>query len=98
MIAPDSDIFGVLSYFLCTYDPQTRHDRAEAVRSESMKEVADDLHLLPLSSLSAYEEGGEVGLSAGKLGNFMIARYGSVSEGKAALDGFNGVRKAFLNM
>ncbi len=34
--APDSDLFDVLGYILFTTDPKTRHDRAYAVRGESL--------------------------------------------------------------
>lgn len=96
--APDSDLFDVLSYILYTHDPKTRHDRAEAVRSKAMDGVTDDLRPLLLGILSAYEEGGEDELTTRKLGHFLTARYGSVSEGKAALGGFDGVRRAFLDL
>ncbi len=96
--APDSDLFDVLSYILYTHDPKTRHDRAEAVRSDAMTEVTEDLRPLLLGILLAYEDGGEDELSIRKLGHFLTARYGSVSEGKSALGGFDGIRRAFLDL
>jgi len=96
--APDSDLFDVLAYILYTRDPKTRHDRAEAVRRGPLEGATDDMRQLLLGILRAYEEGGEDELSTKKLGHFLTARYGSVSEGKAALGGLGGIRSAFLDL
>ena len=51
-----------------------------------------------LDILSAYEGGGEDELSTRKLGHFLTARYGGVSDGKHVLGCFDGVRRVFFNM
>ena len=96
--APDSDLFDVLAYILYTRDPKTRHDRAEAVRRGPLESATDDMRQLLLGILRAYEDSGEDELSTRKLGHFLTARYGSVSEGKAALGGLDGIRSAFLGL
>ena len=96
--APDSDLFDVLSYILFTNAPKTRHERAESVRGDGMEEAKDETRALLLSILSAYEERGERELATKKLGTFLTARYGSVSEGKTKLGGLAAVKDAFKNM
>ncbi|WP_378946217.1 EcoAI/FtnUII family type I restriction enzme subunit R [Paracoccus sp. R86501] len=97
--APDSDLFDVLSYVLFTSPPKTRHNRADRLRSDGMPEVeTTDMRELLLAVLSAYETRGETELATKKLGSFLIARFGSVGEGKARLGGLPAVRKAFLAM
>ena len=97
--APDSDLFDVLSYVLFTSPPMTRHDRAHRLRDDGMPEAeTTDMRELLLAVLSAYEARGETELATKKLGSFLIARFGSVGEGKARLGGLPAVRKAFLAM
>ncbi|WP_424984627.1 EcoAI/FtnUII family type I restriction enzme subunit R [Microbulbifer sp. S227A] len=96
--AHDSDLFDVLSYALFTQPPKTRHERADGVRTDGFSDTGADMKALLLSILSAYEVRGESELSNGKLGNFLTARYGSVSEGKERLGGLNAVKQAFINM
>ncbi|KIC32114.1 EcoAI/FtnUII family type I restriction enzme subunit R [Leisingera sp. ANG-S5] len=96
--AIDSDLFDVLSYIMFTNPPRTRHQRADHVRSEGMAENEAETKELLLAILAAYEERGESELATKKLGTFLTARYGSVSEGKAKLGGLDAIRAAFLSM
>lgn len=96
--AVDSDLFDVLSYILFTHDPKTRHERAENVRSNGLVESDGDMKALLLAILAAYEERGEAELATKKLGTFLTARYGSVSEGKAKLGGLPTIKAAFRDM
>eukprot|EP00438_Fugacium_kawagutii_P002421 Skav225967 [mRNA] locus=scaffold7540:10333:12689:+ [translate_table: standard] len=96
--APDSDLFDVLSYILFTNPPKTRHERAEHVRSDGLNASEQDVEDLLLSILKAYEERGESELATKKLGTFLTARYGSVSEGKTKLGGLADVKHAFRAM
>ncbi|MFK7791800.1 MAG: type I restriction-modification enzyme R subunit C-terminal domain-containing protein, partial [Devosiaceae bacterium] len=94
----DSDLFDVLSYILFTHEPKTRHERAEHVRSDGLADAEGDMKALLLAILNAYEERGEAELATKKLGTFLTARYGSVSEGKVRLGGLNGVKNAFFSL
>jgi type I restriction enzyme R subunit len=96
--APDSDLFDVLSYVLFTNEPKTRHERADGVRAEGLGAGDNGLKELLLAILAAYEARGESELATKKLGTFLTARYGSVSEGKAKLGGLAAVKDAFVNM
>jgi type I restriction enzyme R subunit len=96
--APDSDLFDVLSYILFTNPPKTRHERADNVRSDGMDEAQHETKALLLAILAAYEERGESELATKKLGTFLTARYGSVSEGKAKLGGLDAIKDAFRKM
>lgn len=96
--APDSDLFDVLSYILFTNPPKTRHERADGVRTDGMAEAQDETKALLLAILAAYEERGESELATKKLGTFLTARYGSVSEGKATLGGLDAIKDAFRKM
>lgn len=96
--APDSDLFDVLSYILFTNPPKTRHERADHVRSDGMDESQDETKALLLAILTAYEQRGESELATKKLGTFLTARYGSVSEGKEKLGGLDAIKDAFRKM
>jgi len=96
--APDSDLFDVLSYILFTNQPKTRHERANGVRTDGMAAATDETKALLLAILAAYEERGESELATKKLGTFLTARYGSVSEGKSKLGGLEAVKDAFNTM
>nr|WP_108683298.1 type I restriction endonuclease subunit R [Methyloceanibacter sp. wino2] len=96
--AADSDLFDVLSYILFTTEPKTRHQRAEQVRKDGVADADGEMKALLLAILAAYEERGEAELATNKLGTFMTARYGSVSEGKERLGGLDMVRDAFRAM
>jgi type I restriction enzyme R subunit len=96
--APDSDLFDVLSYILFTNPPKTRNERADNVRRDGLGETAEETKALLLAILAAYEERGESELRTKKLGTFLTARYGSVSEGKAKLGGLDAIKSAFREM
>lgn len=96
--ATDSDLFDVLGYILFTHEPKTRQERSEYVRSAGLTSSNEDIHGLLLAILSAYEERGEAELATKKLGTFLTARYGSVSEGKTRLGGLKAVKDAFLKI
>ena len=96
--APDSDLFDVLSYVLFTNLPKTRHQRADNVRLDGMSDASDETKVLLLAILSAYEERGESELATRKLGTFLKACYGSVSEAKSKLGGLNAIKIAFRDM
>ena len=63
-----------------------------------MAEAQDETKALLLAILAAYEERGESELATKKLGTFLTARYGSVSEGKAKLGGLDAIKDAFRKM
>lgn len=96
--APDSDLFDVLSYILFTNCPKTRHDRANNVRGRQMDAFDEETKQLLLSILQAYETDGESELATKKLGQFLVARYGSIGEGKEKLGGLAAVSDAFRKM
>ena len=96
--APDSDLFDVLSYILFTNPPRTRHERADHVRSDGMADTDGEMKDLLIAILGAYEARGESELATKKLGTFLTARYGSVSEGKEKLGTLATVKDAFRNM
>lgn len=96
--APDSDLFDVLGYILFTNPPKTRHDRADNVRTTGMADADGDMKELLLAILQEYEKSGESELATKKLGTFLKARYGSVSEGKSKLGGLPAVKQAFRAM
>jgi type I restriction enzyme R subunit len=96
--AADSDLFDVLAYVLFASEPLTRADRAEHVRADGLHDVQDEMRELLKSILAAYETNGESELGSKKLTQFLTARYGSVSEGKAKLGQLSDIRGAFLNM
>ncbi|WP_319825818.1 EcoAI/FtnUII family type I restriction enzme subunit R [Thalassovita sp.] len=97
--APDSDLFDVLSYVMFTQPPKTRFERAEGVRAGGLSDdIGLDMKELLFAILGAYETRGEAELSVNKLGQFLIARYGSVNEGKVRLGELSTVKRAFINM
>ena len=96
--AADSDLFDVLSYIMFTNPPRTRHERADNVRSDGMTDADGEMKDLLLAILGAYEARGESELATKKLGTFLTARYGSVSEGKKKLGGLAAVKDAFRSM
>ncbi|MCF7976994.1 MAG: DEAD/DEAH box helicase family protein [Chromatiaceae bacterium] len=96
--APDSDLYDVLGYVLFTTPAKTRHDRAETVRDAGLVGMDGALKALLLSILKAYENGGEAELATPKLGQLLVARYGSVGEGKAKLGELSQVKAGFKQM
>lgn len=96
--AQDSDLFDVLAYILFTTSPKTRHARAEILQEGGLDDFHDEMKTLLLSILNAYVADGESELANSKLVQFLTARYGSVSEGKAALGELTEVKDAFRRM
>ncbi len=96
--ARDSDLFDVLSYILFTNPPKTRNERADNVRRDGLGQTGEETKALLLAILAAYEERGESELRTKKLGTFLTARYGSVSEGKAELGELDKIKGAFREM
>ena len=96
--APKSDLYDVLSYILFANPPKTRHDRAETVRQDGLADFGNEMKDLLLGILKAYETAGEAELAGKKLGQFLTARYGSVSEGKVKLGDLQTIRDAFNRM
>jgi type I restriction enzyme R subunit len=54
--------------------------------------------MVPSARVRAYEVSGERELASQKLGQFLTARYGSVSEGKMRLGELAAVKEAFRAM
>ncbi|WP_299898705.1 EcoAI/FtnUII family type I restriction enzme subunit R [uncultured Ruegeria sp.] len=96
--APESDLFDVLSYILFTNAPMTRHDRADRVREGSIDAFDAETKDLLLGILKAYEADGESELATKKLGQFLVARYGSIGEGKEKLGGLAAVSDAYRKL
>lgn len=96
--ASDSDLFDVLAYILYANSPKRRTARAAAVRDAGLSEADGELRELLLGILNAYEKSGEGELATKKLGQFLSARYGSVSESKGKLGKLSDVRDAFIGM
>lgn len=96
--ASESDLFDVLGFILFEHSPKTREDRAAGVRDGGIPNADGELKELLLSILKAYEKNGEGELGTKKLGDFLKARYGSVSESKGKLGELSSVHDAFRNM
>jgi len=96
--ASDSDLFDVLAYVMYANDPKTRADRAEQVRTDGMSDLQEEMRDLLVGILKAYEKNGESELRTKKLGQFLTARYGSVSESKTKLGELSAVKEAFRAM
>ncbi len=96
--AQDSDLFDVLSYIMFTTSPLTRQDRADHLTDGGLDEFPGEMKTLLVSILQAYIEDGERELATSKLIQFLTARYGSVSEGKAVLGELSEVKDAFRRM
>ncbi|PZU20640.1 MAG: restriction endonuclease subunit R [Shinella sp.] len=96
--AKDSDLFDVLAYILYTNPPRTRDQRATAVEASGMKEFDTELQALLVAILKAYVANGEGELGTKKLTQYLIARYGSVAEGKAKLGAIPAIKDAYRRM
>ncbi|NRB17995.1 MAG: DEAD/DEAH box helicase family protein [Rhodobacteraceae bacterium] len=94
--APKSDLFDVLSYVLFTNPPKTRQVRADVVRQGDLNVYEPEMKKLLLDILRAYEADGEAELATKKLGKFLTAKYGSVSEGKTKLGALASIKKAYI--
>jgi len=96
--APQSDLFDVLAYVQFLNDPKTRQERADYVMGEGLSDQPDEMRELLVSILQSYVTEGVDELATGRLGRFLIARYGSVGESKTKLGEISEVRSAFLDM
>jgi len=96
--APNSDLFDVLAYILFTTTPKTRADRAAAVRGEGLGTANAPMREFLLGILQAYEVRGETELAPRKLGDFLTARYGTLSDAKQALGEIATIRQAFVEV
>lgn len=96
--AKDSDLFDVLAYILFTSPPVTREERATAAEKSRLKDFDGELQLLLVAILRAYVVNGERELGSKKLGQYLIARYGSVAEGRAKLGELPFIKDAYKRM
>ncbi len=96
--AKDSDLFDVLAYILFTNPPVTRAERARAAEKGALKDFDGELQALIVAILRAYVANGERELGSRKLGQYLIARYGSVAEGRAKLGELPFVKDAYKRM
>ncbi|KQT04095.1 restriction endonuclease subunit R [Rhizobium sp. Leaf386] len=96
--AKDSDLFDVLAYILFTNPPVTRQARATATEAKGLKEFDGELQALLVAILKAYVVNGERELGSKKLGQYLIARYGSVVEGRAQLGDLGVIKEAYKRM
>lgn len=96
--ASDSDLFDVLSYVLFSADMQTRQNRADRVTNGGLSTDNEEMRDLLVGILRSYVENGEPELRTKKLGQFLTARYGSVSESKTKIGGLAEAKAAFEDM
>ncbi|MCA2009138.1 EcoAI/FtnUII family type I restriction enzme subunit R [Tritonibacter mobilis] len=96
--AADSDLFDVLAYIRFTTPPKTRSDRADAVRDDGLADAEAEMRAFLLGVLNAYEAVGESELDKDKLGDFLTARYGTLSDAKASLGDVASIRRAFFDV
>jgi type I restriction enzyme R subunit len=96
--AKDSDLFDVLAYIRFTTPPKTRADRAAAARSDGLGTADAKMRDFLLGVLQAYEAVGETELATRKLGDFLNARYGTLTSAKAALGDVSVIRQAFVDV
>jgi len=96
--AKDSDLFDVLAYILFTQTPKTREDRAKATEDDGLKPFAGELKNLLVFILQSYVANGEDELATKKLSQYLVARYGSVAEGKGQLGELAAIRDAYNRM
>jgi len=96
--AKNSDLFDVLSYILFTHEPLTREQRANATEKLGLETTEGELKNLLIDILQAYVTSGEGELGTNKLSNYLIARYGSVAEGRSKLGEISGIKKAYYQM
>ncbi len=96
--AADSDLYDVLAYILFTNPPVTREARATAAETDGLKDFDGELQKLLVAILKAYVANGEHELGSKKLGQYLIARYGSVAEGRAKLGELAAIKDAYKRM
>ncbi|WP_417210502.1 EcoAI/FtnUII family type I restriction enzme subunit R [Antarctobacter sp.] len=96
--AENSDLFDVLAYILYQAKQKTREERVEAAKPDVAGQENRDLRELLASVLSAYEERGFEDLQMDKLGEYLTARFGGVSEAKSKVGDLGVIRAAFLRV
>lgn len=96
--AADSDLYDVLAYILFTNPPVTRETRATAAETGGLRHFDGELQKLLVAILKAYVANGERELGSKKLGQYLIARYGSVAEGRAKLGELAAIKDAYKRM
>ena len=70
----------------------------QAARATGLGGFNQERKDLLIAILEAYETAGVNQLATPQLGKFLVARYGSVNEGKARLGGLSAAKKAFRSM
>ncbi|MBV6637494.1 MAG: restriction endonuclease subunit R, partial [Mameliella sp.] len=96
--AEKSDLFDVLAYILYQVEQKTREERVEAAKPDVESLENGDLRELLASVLSAYEDKGFEELQMDKLGEYLTARFGGVSEAKSKIGDLGRIRAAFLKV
>ncbi|PBB41304.1 restriction endonuclease subunit R [Mesorhizobium sp. WSM3866] len=96
--APDSDLFDVLSYVRFTTPPKTRTARADGVRGDGLISEDQEMREFLAGILRAYELHGETELATRKLGDFLTARYGTLSDARARLGPIPAIKASFLGV
>jgi len=96
--APNSDLFDVLAYIRFSTPPRTRSDRAQAARNDGVAAADEQMREFLLGVLQAYEAVGETELAAGRLGDFLTARYGSLADARSALGEMPTIKHAFVSV
>nr|WP_305970080.1 MULTISPECIES: type I restriction-modification enzyme R subunit C-terminal domain-containing protein [unclassified Mameliella] len=94
----NSELFDVLAYILYQAEQKTREERVEAAKPDVEGQENGDLRELLASVLSAYEERGFEELRMDKLGEYLTARFGGVSEAKSKIGDLGIIRAAFLKV
>ncbi len=96
--APNSDLFDVLSYILFVLPPLTRETRADRVKADGIEDVSEEMRRFLRRILVSYVDHGEQELSGERLGQHLMAAYGSAGEGKERLGEVSSIREAYLEM
>ncbi|WP_363615179.1 EcoAI/FtnUII family type I restriction enzme subunit R [Mesorhizobium sp.] len=96
--APNSDLFDVLSYIRFTTPPKTRTARADGVRGEGLISEDQEMRDFLLGVLRSYELHGETELATKKLGDFLTARYGTLSDARTRLGPIPSIKASFLGV
>jgi len=95
--APHSDLFDVLSYILFTHDPKTRYERADRVRGGGLSQ-SQEMRSFLMGILASYEANGETELGVKKLGDFIVARYGTFADAKSILGEMKTIKQAYIDV
>ena len=96
--APNSDLFDVLSYILFVLPPLTRETRADRVKADGLEDVSGEMRSFLRRILASYVDHGEQELTGERLGQHLMATYGSAGEGKEKLGEVALIREAYLEM